>query len=90
MTGGPALGEANIVYDNVGRFSLAGAEHGFLGWDSAVGIRAGERKTGWTKPLPRTSGLWALNGPRYLLAVEIHVRAVGWAQTVLPTEPLRD
>ena len=28
---------------------------------SAVGIRAGERKTDWTKPLPPPLGLWALN-----------------------------
>ena len=26
-------------------------------------MRAGERKTGWTKPLPPSPGLWALNAP---------------------------
>jgi hypothetical protein len=30
---------------------------------SAAGMRAGERKTGWTKPLPPSPGLWALNAP---------------------------
>jgi hypothetical protein len=45
---------------NVQRFSLGGAAHRSLrcirGW-----IRAGERKTCWAKPRPRTVGLWALN-----------------------------
>ena len=30
-------------------------------------MRAGERKTGWTKPLPPSPGLWALNAPGRLL-----------------------
>jgi hypothetical protein len=43
------------------RFSFGGAAHGPYRIDSAFGIRAGERKTGWTKALPRSSALWALN-----------------------------
>jgi hypothetical protein len=30
-------------------------------------MRAGEQKTGWTKPPPPTPGLWALNSPGPLL-----------------------
>ena len=35
----------NLAYDNVQRFTLAGAAHGTLHGDPIAGIRAGERKT---------------------------------------------
>ena len=47
-------------YDIEERFSLAGAAHRPSREGSALGGRAGERKTCWTKPLPRIE-LWALN-----------------------------
>jgi hypothetical protein len=50
-----------ILPRNEERFSLGGAAHERLRWDSLAGVRAGERKTYWTKPLPGSVGLWALN-----------------------------
>jgi hypothetical protein len=46
---------------NVQRFSLGGAAHRPPHQDPTAGIRAGERKTCWAKPLPLSAGLWALN-----------------------------
>jgi hypothetical protein len=79
-----------VTHDNVERFSLAGAAHGFFGRESAAGVRAGERKTGWTRPHPRIPRLWALNGPGYFVGIESDVRAGGLAQSVPPAEPLKD
>ena len=56
-------------HDNEERFSLGGAAHEASPPDSMAGIRAGERKTGWTKPLPVPAGLWALNAARLLFPV---------------------
>ena len=50
------------ICDNEERFSLGGAAHRPPRECSAVGGRAGERKTDWTKPLP-PPGLWVLNTP---------------------------
>jgi len=58
-----ALRSRNFPYDNVERLSLGGAAHEPLREGTQVGDRAGERKTGWAKPLPPPPGLWALNGP---------------------------
>ena len=49
------------ICDNEERFLLGGAAHRPLRRESIAGLRAGERKTGWTKPLPLPAGLWALN-----------------------------
>lgn len=57
----------SFILDNVERFSLADAAHKRPRVNSAAEIRVGERKTGWTKPLPRTPTLWALNGPGYFV-----------------------
>ena len=46
--------------DSVERFLLAGAVARVRQRGAAVGFGAGERKTGWAKPLPRPAGLWAL------------------------------
>jgi hypothetical protein len=47
--------------DNEERFSIGGAAHRSFREGSVVGIRAGNRKTYWTKSLPVSPGLWALN-----------------------------
>src|SRR4051794_8614422 len=58
----------SLIGYNVQRFSLE--RTAFFAWRRgahvslrgfAVGSRAGKRKTGWTKPLPRSRRLWALN-----------------------------
>ena len=43
-----------------------------------LGIRAGERKTGWTKPLPLSPGLWALNVAGFLVGLRLGVRSGDW------------
>jgi hypothetical protein len=53
-----------FILDNEERFSLGGAAHKSLREDSYARIRAGERKTCWTKPRSGWEGLWALNAPR--------------------------
>ena len=63
-----------ITHDNEQRFSLGGAAHGPLQEDSGVGIRAGERKTYWTEPLPPPPVLWALNGPGSLASARLMCR----------------
>lgn len=59
LRGGPL--PRNIVIHNVQRFSLGGAAHRPVRLGSTIGVRAGEGKTCWAKPRPRTAGLWALN-----------------------------
>jgi hypothetical protein len=56
-----AMFTENAGIDNVERFSLGGAAREPSGGGTQGGVRAGERKTDWTKPLPPPSGLWALN-----------------------------
>jgi hypothetical protein len=56
--------QRRAFFANEERFSLGGAAHKSLREDSYAGIRAGERKTCWTKPRPGSEGLWALNAPR--------------------------
>lgn len=51
------------VSPNEERFLLGGAAHERSLVASKVGVRAGERKTYWTKPLSLPSRLWALNDP---------------------------
>jgi hypothetical protein len=53
--------------------------------DSAGGVRAGERKTGWTKPLPPSPGLWALNAPGRLLVWRRGIAGGGLAPFAVPT-----
>ena len=56
----------SVVLDswwNEERFLLGGAAHERSLVASKVGVRAGERKTYWTKPLSLPSRLWALNDP---------------------------
>jgi hypothetical protein len=65
------------IRDNEERFSVGGAAHVPCREDSEVGIRAGERKTYWTKPLPRQSGLWGLNAAGCVADVPMeHFRAI--------------
>jgi len=42
---------------------LGGAAHERFRAASKAGVRAGERKTYWTKPLSLLPGLWVLNDP---------------------------
>src|SRR6476659_2639615 len=65
---GPAL---QLFVDNPERFSLGGATHGPYRIDSASGIRAGERKTGWTKALPPPPELWALKAIGCLIGLRL-------------------
>jgi len=61
-TGVTFLSGADIrLPHNVKRFSLGGAAHRSPRGGSAIGIRAGKRKTCWTKPLAPAPSLWALN-----------------------------
>jgi hypothetical protein len=53
--------------------------------DSADGMRAGERKTGWTKPLPPSPGLWALNASGLLLAGHRGIQGGGLEPFAVPT-----
>jgi hypothetical protein len=53
--------------------------------DSADGMRAGERKTGWTKPLPPSPGLWALNAPGRLLVGRRGIPGGGLEPFAVPT-----
>jgi hypothetical protein len=48
-------------------------------------MRAGERKTGWTKPLPPSPGLWALNAPGLLLVGHRGIPDGGLEPFALPT-----
>ena len=48
-------------------------------------MRAGERKTGWTKPLPPSPGLWALNGPGPLLVGHRDIPGGGLEPFAVPT-----
>jgi hypothetical protein len=57
----PTLCTTNLMHDNRERFSLGGAAHERGHGGTQAGGRGGERKTGWTKPLPVPPGLWALN-----------------------------
>jgi hypothetical protein len=54
--------------------------------DSADGMRAGERKTGWTKPLPPSPGLWALNAPGRLLVGRRGIPGGGLEPFTVPTK----
>ena len=53
--------------------------------DSADGMRAGERKTGWTKPLSPSPGLWALNASGLLLAGHRGIQGGGLEPFAVPT-----
>ena len=48
-------------------------------------MRAGERKTGWTKPLPPSPGLWALNAPGRLLVGHRCIAGGGLEPFAVPT-----
>ena len=48
-------------------------------------MRAGERKTGWTKPLPPSPGLWALNAPGFLLVGHRGIPGGGVEPLAVPT-----
>lgn len=48
-------------------------------------MRAGERKTGWTKPLPPSPGLWALNAPGLLLVGHRGIPGGGLEPFAVPT-----
>jgi hypothetical protein len=48
-------------------------------------MRAGERKTGWTKPLPPPPGLWALNAPGLLLVGHQGIPGGGLEPFAVPT-----
>ena len=48
-------------------------------------MRAGERKTGWTKPLPPSPGLWALNAPGRLLVGRRGIPGGGLEPFAVPT-----
>jgi hypothetical protein len=48
--------------DNEERFSLGGAAHEPQREGTVAWVRAGERKTCWTKPLPQVPGLWVFIG----------------------------
>jgi hypothetical protein len=48
-------------------------------------MRAGERKTGWTKPLPPEPGLWALNAPGRLLVGHRGIPGGGLEPFAVPT-----
>jgi hypothetical protein len=58
---GYAAGLYIAAIGTVKRFSLGGAAHRSPRGGSAIGIRAGKRKTCWTKPLAPAPSLWALN-----------------------------
>ena len=45
-----------MAIENVERFSLGGVAHEPQSEGTAAGVRAGERKTCWTKPLPQAPG----------------------------------
>ena len=49
-------------------------------------MRAGERKTGWTKPLPPSPGLWALNAPGRLLVGRRGIPGGGLEPFAVPTK----
>ncbi len=65
-------------------FRLA-ARRTVLWVDSAAGMRAGERKTGWTKPLPPSPGLWALNAPGRLFVGHRGIPGGGLEAFAVPT-----
>ena len=48
-------------------------------------MRAGERKTGWTKPLPPSPRLWALNAPGLLLVGHRGIPGGGLEPFAVPT-----
>ena len=66
-------------------FRLAARRTDPLRMDSAAGMRAGERKTGWTKPLPPSPGLWALNAPGLFLMGHRGVPDGGLEPFAVPT-----
>jgi hypothetical protein len=69
-------------------FRLA-ARRTVLWVDSAAGMRAGERKTGWTKPLPPSPGLWALNAPGLLLVGHLGIPDGGLEPLALQTTAIQ-
>jgi hypothetical protein len=50
-------------------------------------MRVGERKTGWTKPLPPSPGLWALNAPGRLLVGHRGIPGGGLEAFAVPARP---
>src|SRR5260370_42306784 len=48
-------------------------------------MRAGERKTGWTKPLPPSLGLWGLDAPGLLLVGHRGIAGGGLEPFAVPT-----
>ena len=85
MTAEPLPLPSYLTHDNVERFSLGGAARRPLRVDSTGGMRAGERKTGWTKPLPPSPGLWALNAPGRLLVGHRGIPGGGLEAFAVPT-----
>jgi hypothetical protein len=66
-------------------FRLAARRTVLCGWILRAGMRAGERKTGWTKPLLRSPGLWALNAPGLLLVGHRGIPGGGVERFAVPT-----
>jgi hypothetical protein len=81
-----SLNPSAVWCDNVQRFSPGGAAHGPLRGAPAVGIRAGERKTSWTKPLSPPPGLWVLTVPGPF-AVPPSVRVGRWLDAIRRSNP---
>ncbi len=76
---------------NVQRFSLGGAAHRPSVRSSAAGIRAGERKTCWAKPLPPATRAMGIECRRILCRCAIGTfRAAVGSRSRLPTESSSD